>query len=184
MAEGLGKSYLQEVLRGLRGQKRLAEAAAAQLSDSEMFLQIDSEANSVAVVMKHVCGNMRSRFTDFLTTDGEKPDRHRDQEFIAANLTREQLMQTWEAEWQRLLSTVESLQAEDVERTITIRGEPHSVLQALQRALMHYAQHVGQIVFLAKHIRGIEWKSLSIPRGMSESYKRASAGQFSKGLPK
>ena len=168
----------------MRGQKRLAEAGVAQLRDEEIFLQIDPETNSVAIIMKHICGNMRSRFTDFLTTDGEKPDRHRDQEFTIANQAREQLMKTWNEDWQRLFSTIEALTPEDLERTITIRGEPHSVLQALQRALMHYAQHVGQIVLLAKHIRGAEWKSLSIPRGMSESYKKVSAGHFSKGLPK
>ncbi len=182
MADELGKAYLDEVRRGLRGYKRLAEAAIAQLSGEEMFRQIDPEANSVAVLMKHISGNMRSRFTDFLTSDGEKPGRHRDQEFIQENLTREDLMRTWETEWQRLFTTLESLQPEDVGRTITIRGEEHTVLQALNRALLHYTQHIGQIVFLAKHIRGAEWKSLSIPRGKSEEYKTSSPGKYSKGL--
>src|SRR5205085_9791979 len=144
MDDELGKAYLNEIRRGLRGYKRLAEAAIAQLSGEELFRQIDPEANSVAVLIKHISGNMRSRFTDFLTSDGEKPDRHRDQEFIQENLTGDELMRTWEAEWQGLFTTIESLKPEDLGRTITIRGEEHTVLQALNRALMHYAQHVGQ----------------------------------------
>jgi hypothetical protein len=175
--------YLNEVRRGLRGYKRMAEGAIAQLNREQLFLQIDPEANSVAIIMKHISGSMRSRFTDFLTSDGEKPGRHRDQEFIQDRLTSEELMQTWESEWQRLFATLESLKPEDLERTITIRGEEHTVLQALNRALLHYAQHIGQIIFLAKHIRGAEWKSLSIPRGKSEEFKTKSPGKYSKGLP-
>ena len=182
MDDELGKAYLNEIQRGLRGYKRIAESAIVQLSQEELFRQIDPEANSVAVLIKHISGNMRSRFTDFLTSDGEKPDRHRDQEFIQENLTHEDLMRTWEAEWQGLFTTIESLKPEDLGRTITIRGEEHTVLQALNRALMHYAQHVGQIIFLAKHIRGGEWKTLSIPRGKSEEYKTISPGKYSKGL--
>jgi hypothetical protein len=176
-------AYLEEVHSGLRGYKRLADGAIAQLSEKELFLQIDPEANSVAIIMKHISGNIRSRFTDFLTSDGEKPDRHRDQEFVQENLTQEELMRTWEKEWQCLFNTLESLKPEDVERTITIRGEAHTVLQALNRALLHYVQRIGQIIFLAKHIRGAEWKSLSIPRGKSEEYKIKSPGKYSKGLP-
>jgi hypothetical protein len=176
-------AYLEDVRRGLRGYKRMAENAIAQLSPEEIFRQIDPEANSVAVIMKHISGNMRSRFTDFLTSDGEKPSRHRDQEFIQENLTQEELMQTWGKEWQCFFNTLESLKPEDVERTITIRGEEHTVLQALNRALMHYVQHIGQIIFLAKHIRGAAWKSLSIPRGKSEEFKSKSPGKYSKGLP-
>ncbi len=176
-------AYLDEVRRGLRGYKRMAEGAIAQLNREELFLQIDPEANSVAIIMKHISGNMRSRFTDFLTSDGEKPDRHRDQEFIQDALTSEELMNTWESEWQRLFTTIEPLQPQDLERIITIRGEEHTVLQALNRALLHYVQHIGQIIFLAKHIRGAEWKSLSIPRGKSEEYKSKSPGKYSKGLP-
>jgi len=176
-------AYLDEVRRGLRGYKRMAENAIAQLNREELFLQIDPEANSVAIIMKHISGNMRSRFTDFLTSDGEKPDRHRDQEFVQETLTSEELMQTWESEWQRLFTTIESLKPEDLERIITIRDEEHTVLQALNRALLHYAQHIGQIIFLAKHIRGAEWKSLSIPRGKSEEYKSKLPGKYSKGLP-
>ena len=175
--------YLNEVRRGLRGYKRMAEGAIAQLSREELFRQIDPEANSVAIIMKHISGSMRSRFTDFLTSDGEKPGRHRDQEFIQDRLTSEELMSTWESEWQRLFTTIESLKPEDLERVIAIRGEEHTVLQALNRALLHYAQHIGQIIFLAKHIRGAEWKSLSIPRDKSEEYKTQSPGKYSKGMP-
>lgn len=184
MNQDFNAAYLNEVLRGLRGYKRFADGAIAQLHEAEFFMQIDAEANSVAIIMKHISGNMRSRFTDFLTSDGEKPDRHRDQEFMQENLTREELMRIWEKEWQGLFATIESLNPEDLERTITIRGEAHTVLQALNRALMHYAQHIGQIIFLAKHIRGGEWKTLSIPRGKSEEYKIQSPGQYSKGMPK
>jgi Protein of unknown function (DUF1572) len=183
MTQNFNAAYLQEVLRGLRGYKRFADAAIAQLREPELFLQIDAEANSVAVIMKHISGNMRSRFTDFLTSDGEKPDRRRDQEFIQEKLTHAELMQRWEAQWQSLFATIEALKPEDLERTITIRGEPHTVLEALNRALMHYAQHIGQIIFLAKHIRGAEWKTLSIPRGKSEEHKIQAPGEFSKGLP-
>jgi len=165
--------YVDEVRRQFRGHKRLAEGAIAQLNDEELFITPDPESNSVAILMKHMAGNMRSRFRDFLTTDGEKPDRHRDQEFeISSDTTRADLMGAWEAGWEQIFSTIAALKPEDVMRTVTIRGEPHTVLQALNRALTHYAQHTGQIVFLAKHIRSGEWKSLSIPRGQSEEFNR------------
>jgi uncharacterized damage-inducible protein DinB len=167
----IGAAYLDEVRRALRGHKRLAEGAIAQLSDDQLLLQPDAEANSVAVIMKHIAGNMRSRLSEFLMTDGEKPDRHRDQEFeISRETRREELMTMWEAGWKIAFDTVAGLQPGDLERTVTIRGEPHTVLQALHRAVAHYAYHVGQIVYLAKHIRGGEWKSLSIPRGQSEQF--------------
>ena len=165
--------YVDEVRRQFRGHKRLAEGAIAQLNDEELFITPDPESNSVAILMKHMAGNMRSRFRDFLTTDGEKPDRHRDQEFeISSDTTRADLMRAWEAGWEQIFSTIAMLKPEDVMRTVTIRGEPHTVLQALNRAIAHYAQHTGQIVFLAKHIRSREWKSLSIPRGQSEEFNR------------
>jgi len=174
----MGEIYLDEVRRSLRGHKRLAEGAIAQLRDEELFYQPDSESNSVAVIMKHIAGNMRSRFTDFLTTDGEKPDRHRDQEFeITRETTRGQLTEMWEAGWKITFDTVTSLKPEDLERTVTIRGEPHNVVRALQRAIAHYAYHVGQIVFLAKHVRGADWKSLSIPRGQSEQVNASMAAR-------
>jgi hypothetical protein len=169
----LASHYLDEVRRQFRGHKRLAEGAIAQLNEEELFITPDPESNSVAILMKHMAGNMRSRFQDFLTTDGEKPDRHRDQEFeLNSGTTRADLMRTWEAGWEQIFSTISALKPEDVMRTVTIRGEPHTVLQALNRAIAHYAQHTGQIVFLAKHIRSREWKSLSIPRGKSEEVNR------------
>lgn len=170
-------AYLDEARRALRGHKRLAEGAISQLSDPELFLQLDSESNSVAVIMKHIAGNMRSRLSDFLATDGEKPDRHRDLEFeISSATTRAQLMEMWEAGWQIAFNTFASLQPADLERRVTIRGEPYTALQALHRAVAHYAYHVGQIVFLAKHFRGAAWKTLSIARGESEQFNAAKLG--------
>jgi uncharacterized damage-inducible protein DinB len=167
----LGALYLDEIFRGMRGHKRLADDAIAQLSDEQFFAQPDPESNSVATVVKHMAGNLRSRFTDFLTTDGEKPDRQRDQEFeTTSNTTREELLRYWEQNWQLLFDTINSLEPEDLERTVTIRAQPHSVLQALNRAAGHAAYHVGQITFLAKHWKGTDWKSLSIPKGQSEQF--------------
>jgi len=164
--------YLDEAHRQFRGNKRLAENAMAQLKDHELFLTLDPESNSIALIVKHMAGNMRSRFTDFLTTDGEKPDRYRDQEFeLSPTTTRADLTKMWEQGWTRLFATIEALKPEDVMRKITIRGEPHTVLQAINRQIAHYAYHTGQIVFIAKHIRSSKWKSLSIPRGKSEDYK-------------
>jgi Protein of unknown function (DUF1572) len=170
MAEDSGTRYLDEARRSLRGNKRLAEGALAQISDEEFFRVLDhGESNSIAVIVKHIAGNARSRFADFLTTDGEKPWRHRDTEFeLRKDDNRAQLMAAWEAGYQTVFDTIASLQPEDLARTVTIRGEPHSVMQAIHRATAHYAYHIGQIVFLAKHWRGKEWKTLSIPRGMSE----------------
>jgi hypothetical protein len=164
--------YLEEARRQFRGHKRLAEGAMAQLRDEDFFVTLDPEANSVAVLVKHLAGNMRSRFTDFLTSDGEKPDRFRDREFeIHSGTTRAEVMQWWEEGWSVVLATVESLKPEDVMKTVTVRGEPHTVMQAINRQVAHYAQHTGQIVFLAKHLRSGEWKTLSVPRGKSEEYK-------------
>jgi uncharacterized damage-inducible protein DinB len=166
-----GAAYLDEARRALRGHKRLAEGAISQLRDDELFVQLDPESNSVAVLMKHIAGNIRSRLSDFLTSDGEKPDRHRDQEFeITADTTRAQLMEMWENGWRVAFDTIASLKPEDLERTVTIRGEPNTALQALHRAVSHYVYHVGQIIFLAKHLRSAEWKTLSIPRGKSEEF--------------
>ena len=166
--------YLEEASRQLRGHKRMGEAAMSQLSDQDFFVAVDPESNSVAVLVKHLSGNMRSRFTDFLTSDGEKPDRFRDREFeITPATTRAEVMQWWENGWAIVFGAIDPLNPEDVMRTITIRGEPHTVLQAINRQIAHYAQHIGQIVFLAKHLRSNEWKTLSIPRGKSEDYKAA-----------
>jgi uncharacterized damage-inducible protein DinB len=166
--------YLDELKRQLRGHRRMAESAIAQLSDEDLFQQIDPEANSIAILVKHIAGNARSRFTDFLVSDGEKPDRFRDREFeLTTSTTREEVMRWWEEGWSYVFSAIDSLKPEDLQRTVTIRQQPHTVLQALNRALAHYAQHIGQIVFLAKHLRGSQWQALSIPRGKSEEYKTA-----------
>ena len=169
----VSQHFLDEVRRQLRGHKRLGEGAIAQLQDAELFAELDPESNSVAILVKHLAGNMRSRFTDFLTTDGEKPDRHRDWEFeLAANTTRDEVMRWWEQGWGCVLAALDSLTPEALLRTVYIREEPLTVLQALNRALAHYAFHVGQIVFLAKHLRSQEWKTLSVPRGESEEFNR------------
>jgi hypothetical protein len=168
----LAAHYLDEARRQFRGYKRLGEGAIAQLKDEEFFIKLDPESNSVAILIKHLAGNMRSRFTDFLTSDGEKPDRHRDQEFEMGASSRAEVMRWWEEGWARVFAAIEMLKPEDLMRTVTIRNEPHSVLQAINRQLAHYAMHVGQIVFLAKHLRSSEWKTLSIPRGKSEEVNR------------
>jgi hypothetical protein len=180
----LAAHYLDEIRRQMRGHKRMAESAIAQLDDADLFTVIDSESNSVAILIKHIAGNARSRFTGFLTSDGEKPDRFRDREFeISATTSRSEVMRWWEEGWSYVFSTLDSLKPEDVTRTVTIRQEPHTVMQALNRALAHYAQHIGQIVFLAKHLRSEEWKTLSIPRGKSEDFKVGSPKAFTRGTP-
>jgi len=177
----LRQHYLEEVFRQLRAYKRLAEGAIAQLQDKELFVTLDPESNSVAILMKHIAGNLRSRFTDFLTTDGEKPDRRRDQEFeMTPAATRTDIMRWWEQSWEILFLTIMNLSPDDLERAVTIRGDPHTVLQALNRALAHHASHVGQIIFLAKHLRSTEWKTLSVPRGKSEEYNVEKAARHPK----
>jgi hypothetical protein len=171
MHSDIATHYLEEVRRQFRGHKRLAEGAIAQLEDEELFIALDSESNSIAILIKHLAGNMRSRFTDFLTTDGEKPDRDRDQEFeMNSATTRADVMRWWEEGWARVFATIDALKPEDVMRTVTIRGESHTVLQAVNRQIAHYAQHTGQIVFLAKHLRSSDWKTLSVPRGKSKEF--------------
>lgn len=175
--------YLDEARRQFRGHKRMAEGAMSQLRDEEFFVTLDPEGNSVAILVKHLAGNMRSRFTDFLTSDGEKPDRLRDREFeLSANTTRADVMQWWQEGWNCVLTAIDSLKPEDVMRTVTIRGEPHTALQAINRQIAHYAQHTGQIVFLSKHLRSSQWKTLSIPRGKSEQFKIAGP-KANRGLP-
>ena len=173
MSDTLGRHYLDDALKVFRTYKSLGEKAIAQARDEDLFVTLDPEANSIALVVKHLWGNMRSRWTDFLTTDGEKPDRHRDTEFEQdEGLTRADVLRWWEEGWQLVFAAVEPLTPADLERTVTIRGEPHTVMQAINRQLAHYAHHIGQIVFLAKHFRSHEWQSLSIPRGQSETFNR------------
>src|SRR5271155_1294028 len=181
----LAAHYLEEIKRQFRGHKRMGEAAMDQLEESDFFAALDPESNSVAALVKHIAGNARSRFTDFLTSDGEKPDRFRDTEFeVSAKTTREEILRWWEQGWSTVFSTLDSLTPEDVQRTVTIRGEPHTVMQALNRALAHYAQHTGQIVFLAKHLCSTRWQTLSIPRGKSEDFKTAKPGAHTRGTYK
>jgi hypothetical protein len=158
-------AYLEDVRAQFRKMKKLAEDAIAQARDEDLARRIDAESNSIALIMKHMAGNLRSRFTDFLTTDGEKPDRNRDGEFEeTGEPARDRMVADWESGWQVLFGALEALSPEDLLRDVYIRGERHSVLQALDRQLTHHAYHVGQIVFLAKHFRSAEWRSLSIPR--------------------
>jgi hypothetical protein len=169
----LGEHYLANVIGELRLLKKQGERAMEQLSDEQFFATLDAESNSVAIIVKHLAGNMRSRWTDFLTGDGEKPDRFRDQEFLLdANTSREQVMQWWESGWQLVFSALEPLRPEDAMRTVIIRQEPHTVVQAINRQLTHYATHVGQIVFLAKHLKSSAWQTLSVPRGQSEQFNQ------------
>lgn len=156
--------YKSDALRSFRNYKKLAERAIAQVSDEEFFAEIDAESNSIAVIVKHMAGNLHSRWRDFLTTDGEKASRNRDSEFEIADDTPESLMVFWETGWETLFEALELLKEEDFSRTVTIRGEPHSVVEAINRQLTHYSYHVGQIVFLAKHLKASEWKTLSVPR--------------------
>jgi hypothetical protein len=159
------RPYLDDVIAQFRKMRKLAEEAIAQVSDDDLLVSLDREANSLAVIMKHMAGNLRSRFTDFLTTDGEKPDRNRDGEFeIEGRPRRAAIMADWESGWACLFETLGTLTPDALLREVYIRGEAHSVLQALNRQLTHHAYHVGQIVFLAKHLRSAEWKTLSLPR--------------------
>ncbi len=150
--------YLDEVRRSFRGYKRLADGGLAQLTDPEFFKAPDTESNCAAQLVKHMAGNLRSRWLDFLTTDGEKPDRNRDQEFVLKEAdTRADLMRRWEESFKIVFDMVASLKPEDFVKTVTIRGEPHTILQAINRSLMHTAYHVGQILYVGKHLRGDEW---------------------------
>ncbi len=171
MSEELAAHYLENATANFRRLKDSAERAAAQVDDEGFFRQLDEESNSIALIMKHLAGNLRSRWTDFLTTDGDKPDRRRDSEFVIEDGdTRAALTERWEAGWQRLFDTLASLRPEDLLSTVRIRGQSHTVVAAVNRQLAHYGEHVGQIVFLAKHIRSRDWQTLSIARGQSETF--------------
>jgi hypothetical protein len=177
MNEELAKHYLEDALKVFRNYKKLGDGAIRQLSDEELFRALDAEMNSVALNVKHIAGNMRSRWTDFLNTDGEKPDRGRDSEFVIdENVTRADVLGWWEDGWRTVFAAIEPLRAEDVMREVTIRHEPHTVLMAINRQLTHYAYHVGQIVFLAKHFKSEAWQSLSIPRNKSQAFNQKMQG--------
>jgi hypothetical protein len=164
----IAQQYLADALSSFRTYKTLAEKAIEQTKDDELFVTLDEESNSIAVIMKHLAGNMFSRWTDFLTTDGEKPDRHRDMEFvITSGTSREDVLAYWERGWKCVFDAIEPLTADDFEKTVNIRGQAHTIVQAINRQLTHYSYHVGQIVFLAKHFRSTEWQSLSVPKNRS-----------------
>lgn len=173
-------SYLEDALTLLRHYKKLAEGAMEQVTDEQLFAVLDDDMNSIAVLVKHLAGNMRSRWMDFLVSDGEKPDRDRDSEFADPPPTREALMKQWAEGWDYVFAAVDPLSDADLSRIVTIRGEAHSVMQAINRQMTHYAYHCGQIVLLAKHFQSGHWKTLSIPRGRSREYlKKVRAGEIS-----
>jgi hypothetical protein len=180
MALQFTSSYLTDSLDVFRSYKALCERAMAQLADEQLFTVLDEESNSVAIIVKHMAGNMRSRWTDFLTSDGEKPDRRRDEEFVDPPERREALLAVWEEGWNCVFNALEPLGDDDLARTVTIRGEAHSVMQAINRQIAHYSYHCGQIVMLAKHLNHSAWKPLTVPRGMSEEFnRRVQAGEVS-----
>ena len=180
MALEFTTSYIEDSLAIFRYYKKLAERAMEQVRDEDLFAALDEEANSIAIVVKHMVGNMRSRWTDFLTSDGEKANRDRDSEFTAPPDTRAALMEMWESGWACVFGALEPLTDADLGRTVTIRGEAHSAMQAINRQVAHYAHHVGQIVLLAKHFARDRWQSLSVPRNKSAEFNRkVAAGEAS-----
>jgi hypothetical protein len=179
MALELTTSYLKDSLTLFRYYKKLAERAMEQVTDEQLYAVLDGEMNSIAIIVKHMAGNMRSRWTDFLISDGEKADRNRDSEFEKPASSRTDLMNLWENGWNCVFTALEPLSDSDMDRTVTIRGEAHSVMQAVNRQIAHYAYHCGQIVFLAKHLQAEQWKSLSVPRGKSEVFNQKVAARES-----
>jgi uncharacterized damage-inducible protein DinB len=172
MTHKFSTSYIEDSLTLFRYQKKLGEGAIEQVTDEQLFATLDPEMNSIAIMVKHMAGNMRSRWIDFLTSDGEKSDRNRDTEFEQPPSTRAEVLKLWNDGWERVFAALEPLSDSDLERTVTIRGEPHSVMQAINRQIAHYSYHVGQIVFLAKHLNASGWKSLSVPRNKSAEFNR------------
>lgn len=180
MALEFTTSYLADAIAAFRYYKKLGERAMEQTPDEHLFTELDPESNSIAVIVKHLAGNMRSRWTDFLTTDGEKPDRNRDTEFETPAATRAELLAQWEQGWAVLFGALEGMTDADMTRTVTIRGEAHAVTQAINRQLAHYPYHVGQIVYLARHFSSGHWASLSVPRGKSAEFnQKVQAGEAS-----
>jgi Protein of unknown function (DUF1572) len=174
----IGAAYLKDVVRQYRMYKGYVDKALPRVTDADLHRELDANSNSIAIIMKHVSGNLRSRFRDFLTADGEKPDRHRDTEFeMPARASRDEILKSWEDAWAILFSNIEPLTPDDLARHITIRSEQYLVIEALNRSIAHTASHVGQIVYLARHFAGDSWTSLTIPRGQSAAF---SQGQFKK----
>ena len=175
----LAETYLTDVVRTFRNYQALGDSALAQTPDEHLHTELDPNSNSVAVIVKHVAGNLRSRFRDFLTSDGEKPDRHRDGEFeMPSRASREELVRWWQDGWTIALGSLQALTPADLERTVTIRGEAFQVVEALNRSAAHTAYHVGQMVYLARHFAGASWKTLSIPKGQSAQF---TTGAFKQG---
>jgi uncharacterized damage-inducible protein DinB len=166
------ENYHADTVQSFRNYRKLAERAIKQVDDEQFFAQIDAEANSIAVIVKHIAGNLHSRWRDFLTSDGEKPDRNRDTEFELIGDTRESLVQFWKTGWQTLFDNIEPLTEEDFSRSVTIRGEPHTLVEAINRQLTHYAYHIGQIVLLAKHFKSAGWQTLSVPKSKSAEFNQ------------
>jgi uncharacterized protein DUF1572 len=177
MALEFTTSYIEDATTLFRYYKKLAERAIDQVTDEQLTLALDPEMNSIAIIVKHLAGNMRSRWTGFPSADGESASRDRDSEFVDPVQSRPELMAAWEEGWRCVFSALEPLSDADLGRRMTIRGEPHSVMQAINRQLAHYAYHIGQIVFLAKQIQRGEWKSLTIPRGRSQEFNRRVAAR-------
>jgi uncharacterized damage-inducible protein DinB len=172
MAHEFSTSYLRDSLSLFRYYKGLTERAMEQVPDEQLTAALDGEMNSIAIIVKHMVGNMRSRWIDFLNSDGEKADRKRDTEFENPPATRAALMKLWEEGWKCVFTALEPLSDADMNRTVEIRGEPHSVMQTINRQITHYAYHCGQIVFLAKHLQSTQWKALTVPRGRSEEFNQ------------
>ncbi len=177
-------NYRTDAVQSFRNYKKMAERAIEQVSDEEFFALIDAEANSIAAIVKHISGNLNSRWRDFLTSDGEKPDRHRDTEFELIGDTRESLMQFWERGWQTLFDAIETLTPQDFSRNVPIRGEPHTIVEAINRQLTHYSYHIGQIVLLAKHFKSADWKTLSVPKNQSAQFNQFLADKQASGETK
>jgi uncharacterized damage-inducible protein DinB len=180
MAHQFTTSYLKDAIGVFRYYKKVGARAIAQCPDDALFTALDAESNSIAIIVKHMAGNMRSRWTDFLTTDGEKPDRNRDTEFEDAPKTRVALTELWERGWKHVFDVLQPLTEEDLARKVTIRTEPHSVMQAINRQIAHYSYHVGQIVYLARHFAGSQWQTLTVPKKKSAEFNaRMAAGKLS-----
>ena len=171
MNDKIGQHYLEDALHTFRDYKKIAERAFAQTSDEDFFRTLDPESNSIAVIVKHMAGNMLSRWTDFLTSDGEKPNRNRDLEFeMLPHTTKADMLDFWEKGWKCVLAAIEPLTADDLMKIVKIRAQDHTVLQAINRQISHYSNHVGQIVYLAKHFKSGEWQTLSVPRNRSAEF--------------
>jgi hypothetical protein len=183
MSDKVLLNYQQDAIQSFRNYKKLAERAFEQVDDDEFFKTIDDEANSIAVIVKHISGNLVSRWSDFLTTDGEKPTRNRDSEFEKTQDSRDSLMKLWHRGWQTLFDNLEPLTVSDFSKTVSIRGQEHTIVEAINRQLTHYAYHIGQIVLLAKHFKSSGWQTLSIPKNRSSDFNQFLANKKSTGEP-